>query len=692
MNAILRNLGISFRIGGAMVSALCGIEALGLIFFSSSPLPYPDLGLALLVGGGVAFLNALGIGLLTALLRLNEETSARFTSLGGALGLLYLILALWIKAYAFPAGPGWMTLLAFATLFGIVIGLGRFLYLYFNHGAPDLAQAKFQALGPVAVMSAGLYSTAHRSIYANNQLALAVLGIIVFLVFGQYLITRVIWARKHEPFSRWGVRFHYFLLGLLSVWAGIGVAAERSRMNRPATASPNLPPVILISIDTLRADFLSANNPKAAATPNFDALAKDGVNFSHAMSASCWTPTGVAGFLTGLDPAANGSGTLIPLGKAYNFTGPLASSPALARDFADQGVVTAAVVTNHWLSVSHEFARGFRYYELIGDAALNPQFLITQGFELIQNRFRSRSDAPGAKVTARTKNWLRRRPAGPFFLWVHYLDPHLPYLLHPQYPPRTKPGPMTMAVAENSSSMQVRYGLFNLAAVDHQYLRERYEGEVRYMDDELGLLLAEVKALGLYEPSIIAVVADHGEEFWEHGNFEHGQGFYNELIHVPLIIKLPGHRDAGKVVPAFVSTTRVGATLLSAAGLKSNFPGPGLFSGGLPGSTLDGFWLSQAPLADGEKGAVGDSTGHKALIHKDDSITCYDLNLDPGEALPFPEAACPWPPAQPSPRELFRLFNEQNQRAFRSLGGDRAVRRSSSPEEIRRLKALGYVQ
>ena len=153
-----------------------------------------------------------------------------------------------------------------------------------------------------------------------------------------------------------------------------------------------------------------------------------------------------------------------------------------------------------------------------------------------ENRYQS-VERRAEVVIERAEGWLKQRPKGPFFLWVHLYDPHDPY---------DSPAPFK-----------------------EQYSAKPYEGEVAYSDFAIGKLLASLRINGLYEGALIAVVADHGEAFGEHGERSHGFFLYDETLHVPLLIKLPGERLAGRRVESRARLVDVAPTILQASGIEA---------------------------------------------------------------------------------------------------------------------------
>jgi arylsulfatase A-like enzyme/Flp pilus assembly protein TadD len=286
-----------------------------------------------------------------------------------------------------------------------------------------------------------------------------------------------------------------------------------------APAAPAYPNTILITLDTTRADRMGFLGSKRGLTPNLDALAKDSAVFTHAYSQAPLTPTSHATILTGTYPQYHQVLTFpIPLDKGL---------PYLPDILKSHGYYTGAIVSS--LAVDPKwgvpgFERGFDTY----DAGFSWEKYTPK------TRYQTTERRAGETV-AHAVAWLDKRPPGPFFLWVHLFDPHDPY--EPPEPYKTR------------------------------YAKALYDGEIAYMDSALGTLFKQLKALGLYDGAVIAVTADHGESLGAHGEDHHGIFLYDETIHVPLTIKLPNHRAAGKRVENLVELADMMPTLLGTVGI-----------------------------------------------------------------------------------------------------------------------------
>lgn len=263
-------------------------------------------------------------------------------------------------------------------------------------------------------------------------------------------------------------------------------------------ANARQPNIVLITLDTTRADHMGFLGSERGLTPNLDALARAGVVFSRAYAQVPLTTPSHAVILSGTYPEFN---NVNYMGDSLGKTLPFLPDILRRNGYRTAAFVGALVLDPSKLAPG--FERGFEVY----DAGYHRR----RGNE---DRYRS-LERRGEEVVRRALVWLSNRPAGPFFLWVHLYDPHDPY---------SPPAP------------------FNT-----RYKAEPYDGEVAYTDSVVGKLIAGLKTRGLFANSLLAVMADHGEAFGEHGERHHGIFLYDETIHVPLLFKLPGRTAPGKI-------------------------------------------------------------------------------------------------------------------------------------------------
>lgn len=283
---------------------------------------------------------------------------------------------------------------------------------------------------------------------------------------------------------------------------------------KPSLPRPN---IILITLDTTRADRMGFLGSGKGVTPNLDALAGQSVVFSHAYAHVPLTTPSHAAILTGTYPQFNHLSDLgMPLAKDLPYL------PELLHQHGYRtGAFVGAMILDPKGLAAPGFERGFDVY----DAGFHKRAAGEDRYQSVERR--------AEDVVDRALAWVKKRPAGPFFLWVHVYDAHDPY--DPPEPYKSR------------------------------YASEPYDGEIAYTDSAMGRLFAGLKKSGMYEGTIVAVMADHGEAFREHGELRHGMFLYDETIHVPLVVKFPQGRFAGTKVEGRVRLVDVAPTLLREA-------------------------------------------------------------------------------------------------------------------------------
>jgi arylsulfatase A-like enzyme len=331
---------------------------------------------------------------------------------------------------------------------------------------------------------------------------------------------------------------------IIATWpSGSGAGTEAGAARRPN--------VILISIDTLRADHVSAYGYARQTTPSIDRLASNGIRFANASSQSSWTLPSHISLMTSSYPHVHG------VHDDDRRLGP--GSQTLAESLGRAGYETAGFVSWLYVGPLFGFDRGFdRYTALIDRGAIE---------------FASGGGArPAAAVTDAAIGFLREPRERPFFLFVHYFDPHMDYRPPKPYDELYDPGyagsadgswswtqPYNDAVTTNAREVAPR---------DREHMEALYDGEIRYVDSAIGKLLDAVERLVGLDECLIVLVSDHGEEFDDHGSMEgHGVTHYEEVLHVPLIVRLPGRRHAETVVDEPVELIEVGPAILEELGL-----------------------------------------------------------------------------------------------------------------------------
>lgn len=290
------------------------------------------------------------------------------------------------------------------------------------------------------------------------------------------------------------------------------------------------PPVILISVDTLRSDRLPVYGYQGIATPNVDALAADSVVFEHVYSHTPLTLPSHASILTGLLPPQHG----VRDNKGYVLA---ESHVTLAERLKQAGYATAGIVSSMVLARQTGIGQGFDHYD--DDLEEGSQ----------TRKVRVFAQRGGAFSVAQAKAWLDTRRAGePFFLFLHLFEPHTP---------RDAPEPYASRYADP------------------------YDAEVAYTDELVGDFLAALRKREIYDPSLLVFLSDHGEGLGDHAETEHGLLLYREALEVPLFIKLPRQQRRGERIKQAASLMDVAPTVLAFLNLdRKDLPGSALFESG----------------------------------------------------------------------------------------------------------------
>lgn len=451
-----------------------------------------------------------------------------------------------------------------------------------------------------------------------------------------------------------------------------GVVAPREGSGDAAKA------VFLITIDTLRADVLSCYGSDRVDTKNLDGLAQDSVLFTSAISASSWTLPSVASFMTGVSPLVHGA-------TAWKERLP-DRFKTLAEYFSEAGYQTVAIGQNPVLSRERNLNQGFDEYDWIATEVRHPGISLGNSLVTLIRGREARSTTEDITDSAIAR--LELAKDGPVFFWIHYFDPHLPYTPPAAYlseADRANPRGREFSALES-----VRMGRFGAKKEDQEWVRNLYEAEVRFVDEEVGRLLTAIKQMGLYDDATIVLSSDHGEEFWDHGGFEHGHTMYRELLNVPLMIKRPGPVAAGRV-DAPVGTEALAPTLLELCGLP--YDAASMTSTSFL-AYLDGKATPPAPTSVTSFGTLYFGTLEAVtgpefkFIHAvdADSAKLFDRALDPMELNPLSPTA-----HSAAVDNARQILNQAH-----GLGGTAATKESdtvvldANTEES--LRSLGYIE
>ncbi len=374
------------------------------------------------------------------------------------------------------------------------------------------------------------------------------------------------------------------------------------------------PNVILVVIDTLRAGNTSLQAYQHDTTPELKKFAKDAVYFPDALATTPWTVPSFGSILTGTYPHRSHSGArLLRDNGSSEFSGMLANVVTIPRLMKLVGYKTLAVVNNPWLHSRSSAAQGFDVYD----------YHASSNYDI--RRADATTDASLKNIDASDSK---------FFIMVHYFDPHMTY-----DPPASHKGRYTAGYKGKLRSPlmfkpdELRYNSVKLSDQDKRFIIGLYDEEVSFTDQQLGRFISGLKQRGLYDDSLIIVTADHGEEHWDHGSFEHGHTLYQELLHVPLLIKYPGNRDAGRKVGGIASIIDIFPTILDYLGLDQlpQFQGISLYDLQDPQELYSrDLFIEENEFGPRLRGMIR-GPAKTILNREDNTYMLFDLDTDPLE-------------------------------------------------------------
>ncbi|RPJ48434.1 MAG: hypothetical protein EHM19_02050 [Candidatus Latescibacterota bacterium] len=436
---------------------------------------------------------------------------------------------------------------------------------------------------------------------------------------------------------------------LLALSCGGGSGASRS--------------LVLLVIDTCRYDEIGRMTPAGPVTPRIDAFAAEATSFTRATAPAPWTLPSTGSLLTAVYPTVHGA-----LGRYPNFSRLRPEVPTAAEGLAAAGLRTGA---------------------LVNVAFLHPILGLDRGFESYDYAAGANKKCRGAAATIDAAiRWIEEHRGMRFFLFVHLFDPHMDY--DPPEPYRSRflggyTGPLEPPFAGAESWKKER----RVTAEIREFARSLYRAEIAAVDEECGRFFAYLDSAGLSDETAIVVTADHGEEFWDHGSFEHGHTLYDELIHVPLLIRAPGI-EGPREVHDRVALVDVAPTLFELAGVPpmAGWQGVSLVPL-LEGKKTEGphYRFSESLLYGYEwKAVVGDRFKF-SWDEERDKMALFDLAADPAEKREI--SAEQREEAGRMAAVLLEWFRGILARTGGSLSGEPV---DMEEEVVEQLRALGYVE
>jgi arylsulfatase A-like enzyme len=464
-----------------------------------------------------------------------------------------------------------------------------------------------------------------------------------------------------------------FVISVIVSWVLVHVTSC-SGSTKESGGRPN---IVLITLESIRADRLNCEDPATCVFPKLNELAEESVVYENAYSVTSWTLAAHASLFTGLYPTAHQ--TTQPSSRLDD------SYTTIAEILTAEGYQCAGIISGPYLRKEHNLHQGFEYYE---------ESLATV------DHLESHGDVTNPGMADLLKGFMseKRDRRRPFFLFAYFWDPHYDYIPPPPYDRmfvRETDEPIDVTDYESSNTVNARIKPEQLS-----YVISQYDGEIRWTDHHLGEFLQLLKQEGVWDNTVIIVTSDHGQEFFEHGRKGHKHNVYEESIHVPLVIKYAQSKPTGResrlvshidIFPTIMTLTKSEVTTPSYShSLLSSSPGwerPIFFE-------LHSLWYIRDRSLDE---IVAKAEGQFLSIRKNNykliyssrpaALQLYDLENDRGEKHDLQKE---------EPRITARLKDrldawQEEMRSVRmsfSEGGEAEL----SEEMIERLRSLGYME
>lgn len=516
------------------------------------------------------------------------------------------------------------------------------------------------------------------------DLALFAAAIILFFLLHRGVFTPLFSRREFSRLLRPRANLALYIAVLL---VSLVVASLHAKLTgkRPGSQSEEdlarlagKPNILLVIVDTLRADRLSCYGYGRETSPNLDALARDGILFKKAFAQASWTRPSIATVFTSLYPSSHRA-----IGKPDQLPDDVVTIAEAAKE---AGYYTVGYIDNINIADVFNFDQGFDEYHYLAPSYFffapesASHLTLYNQLRLVRERFLSKKKwvqfyyQDATVVTDRVIGWLEKNPDKKFFLTAHYMDPHDPYFAHPY----TGEGYARVSMPSPDPALARR-------------LSEIYDDEIEFFDGQFGRLLTWLKEHGLYDETIVLLTSDHGEEFYEHEGWWHGTTLYDEQIHVPLILKPAGMDERGLVMTGLARNLDIPPTLLSLAGVSvpPAWQGSPLIDPTGSLSLVLEYVFAEEDFEGNVLAAVREPAAKLVFANKGNprglaERELYDLETDPGELTNLMGSR------QVLESRLAARIETAQKLALESAVGAQTGEIDEATQD--RLKALGYVQ
>ena len=463
-----------------------------------------------------------------------------------------------------------------------------------------------------------------------------------------------------------GIKFsRFFLTGLAVIMAMVFLAGALF-LRFQNTSGPN---VIVLLVDALRKDHVSKYGYYRNTTPKINRFSREAVVFRNAVSQCSWTSPSIASLFSSLYPSVHGL-------TSYSYKDNAAEADTLdfrlvtfAEVLKEKGYATGAFVANHWINRQLGYGQGFDVFDPILYVPKPRAWMVNE----------------------KALKWIAVNKNKPFFAYMHYMDVHGPYAPPGNFSSFFKSDVLKKMTGEDA----VKIPGFNPEINDLNYYIDQYDGEIRYIDTQIGVFLDKMRELGLIDNTIIIITSDHGEAFLEHGYGDHGWSLYNEEIDIPLIIRFPDGVKFPEIKQHRVQLIDVAVTVLGLLHFRFPYEVDGwdlsreMDRKSLKRRTIVSEELSEKITGPPKVAMIKD--GYKAIFNFPELKIreLYDLEKDKGE---MKNLISQLPEKFDDFSRVIKAWKKAKIYSRQKLGLSSSVVEIKDKKEIERLKTLGYLK
>lgn len=461
------------------------------------------------------------------------------------------------------------------------------------------------------------------------------------------------------------------------------------------------PNVLLISIDTCRADFISSYGYPKCTTPHFDRLAEDGVLFLNHFSTGVWTPPGHASIFTGL---------LVHEHGVYGNRKLATDIPTIAEILSRDGYQTAGFVNNSQVGAFVGLERGHETFIEVWQVSPYKNLIdriFRGGFRRVRD-FWGIEDKGAKRTIFLFREWLRNIDRKrPFYCFIHFIEPHNPLRPHRKYRKRFVRGTeqirsrVVSKVARNPLVMYLKD--WELKEAEVAYLKNLYAAEIAYTDEMVGTVVNFLRDEDFYDNTTIIVTSDHGEHFGEHGMWSHVSSLHDEVLRVPLVIKYPREYNLRYVCNHITQSTDVLPTILDSVGildLSLDLSGMSLLSSNYDRKYFFAEWegripyyiLNQVGARDGGNISTIEKLKEKKIVIGKEEFRYIRYESGKEELWKVTEEGCSLVPDKEISGEMMKeMRNIYETKGFEKVFLAENADVNLDDEVLQNLKALGYI-